>query len=109
MLKIVPDKIEMLREILAQDPQNAFARYGLAMEYAQRDDVADAIAEFDALLAAHPEYVAEYHMAGQTLLRARQAARAAEYLRRGVEQARRAGNTHAESEISALLDEAELA
>ena len=32
------DKIAMLNEILAQDPNNAFARYGLAMEYAGRGE-----------------------------------------------------------------------
>ncbi len=30
------DKIAMLKEILAQNPDDAFARYGLAMEHAIR-------------------------------------------------------------------------
>ena len=36
----------MLSEILSQDPQNAFARYGLAMEYSARDEVENSLNEF---------------------------------------------------------------
>ena len=48
------DKIASLREILEQDPQNAFARYGLAMEFAGRGESQAALAEFDRLLTDHP-------------------------------------------------------
>ena len=44
-------------------------------------------------------------MAGQMLLRNGDAARAQQYLERGLAAARQAGNAHAESEISGLLDE----
>ena len=44
------DKIAALREILALDPKNSFARYGIAMELAGQGDTAAAFAEFDTLL-----------------------------------------------------------
>jgi cytochrome c-type biogenesis protein CcmH/NrfG len=50
------DKVATLQGILDQDPQNAFARYGLAMEYGARGETAEALREFDRLLADHPEY-----------------------------------------------------
>ncbi len=61
--KIHMDKIAGLKEILAMDPGNAFARYGLAMEYVNRGEIEIGLAEFDALLAANPDYTAGYQMA----------------------------------------------
>ncbi|ACO31691.1 MULTISPECIES: hypothetical protein [Acidobacterium] len=101
------DKIAMLTEILTQDPKNAFARYGLAMEYAGQGDAATALTEFDRLLMDHPDYTAGYFMAAQTLAKSEDNARAIVYLRRGLESARRTGNQHAHSEMQAMLDELE--
>ena len=64
------DKIAMLNEILAQNPVDAFARYGLAMEYAGRGETEASLAEFARLLQDHPDYTAGYFMAAQTLAKA---------------------------------------
>ena len=101
------DKIASLKEILAQDPANAFARYGLAMEYVGRGKTDAAMAEFDRLLKDHPEYTAGYFMAAQTLARAGREADAKQRLVDGVACARKAGNGHAVSEMQAMLDEME--
>lgn len=101
------DKLAMLNEILAQDPGNAFARYGLAMEYAGRGETATAIAEFDRLLHEHPDYTAGYHMAAQTLAGSGEEKRAVKYLRLGLECAQRTGNQHAFNEMQSLLAELE--
>ena len=45
------DKIAGLKEILALDPKNAFARYGIAMELANRGEVEAALKEFDVLIS----------------------------------------------------------
>lgn len=99
----------MLNEILTQDPQNAFARYGLAMEYAGRGEIDPALAEFDRLLSAHPDYTAGYFMAAQTLAKADRTEEAKARLTQGIASARRTGNQHALSEMQAMLDELELA
>jgi predicted Zn-dependent protease len=64
------DKIAGLREILALDPKNSFARYGVAMELAGRGETAAALEEFDTLLKDDPDYTAGYFMAAQTLAKA---------------------------------------
>lgn len=102
------DKIASLREILEQDPQNAFARYGLAMEFAGRGESQAALAEFDRLLTDHPEYTAGYFMSAQTLARAGQQAEAKQRLIDGTACARRTGNQHALREMQAMLDEMEM-
>ncbi len=47
------DRIAMLTEILEGNPEDAFARYGLAMEYA-KTDVDRAMQEFQALVLEAP-------------------------------------------------------
>jgi predicted Zn-dependent protease len=99
------DKIAGLKEILNLDPNNAFARYGLAMAYANRGEIETGLAEFDALLAAHPDYTAGYFMAAQTLAKADRVPEAIQRLQGGIASARRTGNTHALSEMQGMLDE----
>jgi predicted Zn-dependent protease len=99
------DKIAGLKEILALDPKNSFARYGIAMELANRGETAAAVSEFDALLANDPDYTAGYFMAAQTLTKDGRTAEAIERLKAGIGCAARSGNSHAMSEMQGMLDE----
>ncbi len=99
------DRMEMLKQILAQNPDDPFARYGLAMEYSKAGDVETALSEFNTLLQIHPEYVAAYQMAAQMLASAERTGEARHMLERGIAAAERAGNQHARSEMETLLAE----
>ena len=99
------DKIVGLREILALDARNSFARYSIAMELAGRGEIEEALKEFDTLLTNDPDYTAGYFMAAQTLANAGRKSEAIERLKAGVSCAARAGNRHALSEMQSMLDE----
>jgi len=99
------DRIARLTEILQQNPNDAFARYGLALEYSNGGQTDRAVEEFGKLLAAHPDYTAGYFMAAQCLARAQRVAEAKRMLVDGIASARRAGNAHAQSEMEAMLAE----
>jgi thioredoxin-like negative regulator of GroEL len=99
------DRITMLNEVLAQNPNDAFARYGLAMEYSTTGKPEQALEEFNKLLAAHPDYAAGYFMAAQTLVREGRTDEAKHMLTDGIGAARRTGNSHAQSEMTALLED----
>lgn len=99
------DRIAALNEILTENPKDAFARYGLAMEYSKQGDFDRALAEFSILLEGHPEYTAGYFMAAQTLVRAERVDDARNMLANGIASARRTGNLHAQSEMEGLLAE----
>jgi predicted Zn-dependent protease len=99
------NRVEMLNEILAENPNDAFARYGLAMEYSNQGELETALAEFDKLLSAHPDYTAGYFMAAQTLVKAARTEEAKRMLIDGIASARRTGNAHAQSEMSGMLAE----
>ena len=99
------DRIAMLREVLAQNPKDTFARYGLAMEYVNQGDTSNALAEFGTLLEANPDYAAGYQMAAQTLMKAGRDDEARIMLQDGIACATRTRNQHARSEMEAMLDE----
>jgi len=99
------ERLAMLNEILSQNPDDAFARYGLAMEYSNSGEVERALQEFAKLLTTHPDYTAGYFMAAQTLSKANRVDEAKKMLVDGISSARRTGNTHAQSEMTAMLDE----
>jgi cytochrome c-type biogenesis protein CcmH/NrfG len=99
------DRIAMLNELLTQDPNNAFARYGLAMEYSNSGELNSAVEEFSKLLSANPDYTAGYFMAAQTLAKAGQTQDAKNMLVDGIACAQRKRDAHAESEMQAMLEE----
>jgi len=101
------DRIALLNEVLSQNPTDAFARYGLAMEYAKAGEVERALEEFGKLLATHPDYTAGYFMAAQTLAKVERIEEAKKMLADGVASAKKTRNAHAQSEMEAMLAELE--
>jgi cytochrome c-type biogenesis protein CcmH/NrfG len=99
------DRIAALNDVLTQNPNDTFARYGLAMEYSKQGDLDRALAEFSILLKANPDYTPGYFMSAQTLVRADRSEDAKTMLADGIASARRTGNLHAQSEMEAMLAE----
>lgn len=95
----------MLTQFLEQNPNDAFARYGLALEYSNQGQIETALQQFEKLLELHPDYTNGYFMAAQTLARAERNEEARAMLQKGLQSAQRTGNRHAHSEMQAMLDE----
>ncbi len=98
------DRIAALKQVLAQNPNDAFARYGLAMEHSKAGDNAAALAEFQNVIQHNPDYVAAYQMAGQMLITAGRIEEARKMFEDGIACAHRTGNQHAASEMQGMLD-----
>ena len=99
------DKIAALSEILAADPANAFARYGLAMEHTAQGNTDLALTEFTTLIQHNPDYVPAYQMSAQTLAKLGRTEEAITRLKEGLSAAQRTNNAHAAGEMQALLDD----
>ena len=76
---------QQLEEMLAQDPNDPFLRYALAMEHLSANDDEAAARGFAELLALDPTYVPAYLQAGKTLGRLGRHQQAAEVFQRGIE------------------------
>jgi len=96
---------QMLEEFVAKTPDDAFSRYGLAMECMNSGDPAAADTHFRALLERNADYVPAYLMYAQLLTRESRTAEARQILSNGIAAAVRKGNQHARSELEALLTE----
>jgi predicted Zn-dependent protease len=99
------NRLEMLKEHLAEYPNDPFGRYGLAMEYANSGENETALSEFATLLMDNPDYTAGYFMAAQTLAKVGKTEEAREMLTRGIVSAERTNNAHAKSEMEGMLAE----
>jgi len=99
------DKIAMLTEILTANPGDAFARYGLAMAYAAEGKSEDALREFVETTERNPDYVPAYQMSAQELLKLGRGDEAKARLQAGLGACERTGNSHAASEMGAMLEE----
>ena len=98
-------RMAQLEAMLADDPTDAFLRYGLAMEHAGQGDDAAAVAVLRDLIALNPDppYVPAYLQAGQALMRLDREADAAAMLRAGIAAAKTTGNDHARGEMEGFL------
>ena len=96
------NKIAALSDILQLDPSNAFARYGLAMEYLSQGNTDSALTEFSTLIQHNPDYVPGYQMSAQTLAKLGRTEEALDRLHNGIAAANRTGNQHALAEMDAL-------
>jgi tetratricopeptide (TPR) repeat protein len=99
------DRVALLNEVLSQNPNDAFARYGLAMEYSNTGKIELGLEEFGKLLTAHPDYTPGYFMAAQTLAKADRVGEAKKMLIDGIDSAKRTNNGYAQAEMEAMLEE----
>jgi cytochrome c-type biogenesis protein CcmH/NrfG len=99
------DKLALLNQILTQNPTDAFARYGLAMELVSQSRIEDGLTEFARCIADNPDYVPAYQMSAQTLAAHGQTEAAIVRLHEGIAAANRTHNQHALAEMEAMRED----
>jgi len=100
----VNKRLALLESITASGSADAFAWYGLGMEYRRAGRTSDALDTFGKLRSLHPAYLPVYLMAGQTLLDAQRPAEAREWIEAGIALARSQNASHALGELESALD-----
>jgi predicted Zn-dependent protease len=100
---------QQIEEMLKNDPNDEFLRYGLAMEHLNAGEAETAIRQLRDLIALNPAkpYVPAFQIAAQVLLKLGRAGEAIPLLRDGVAAAQKQGNDHAAGEMQVLLDSVE--
>jgi thioredoxin-like negative regulator of GroEL len=96
---------QMLEEFVARKPEDAFSRYGLAMECMNAGDSSAADEHFRALLRQNADYVPAYLMYAQMLARESRSVEARKILSTGIAEALKKNDQHARSELEKLLGE----
>jgi tetratricopeptide (TPR) repeat protein len=98
------NRLDMLKQMLEQDPHNSFARYGLAMEYANTGALEQAVSEFENLIRQDGSYSAAYFHAGQALEKLGRIEQARSVYEKGIEVTTRKGDAHTRAEIEAAMN-----
>ena len=99
------DRIASLRALIAKAPQDPFPRYGLAMELKSRGEIEASATAFDELIAAFPDYVPSYLMAGGVASQLGRKDQARVLFTRGIDVATQRGDSHARGELQSALAE----
>jgi len=99
------DRLSQMLQFLEQDPNDSFARYAVALEYASRKHHGEAIATLLELRQRDPQYVALYYQLGGLYAQAEQIANAEEAYRTGITVALLQNDRHTAAELEAALDE----
>jgi len=94
---------QKLEEFLALHPEDAFSRYGLALDCFRQGDLPAADMHFQTLLQNNPDYVPAYQMYAQMLAKSDRVEDARSVLTKGMAVATRQGNQHASSEMESHL------
>lgn len=89
--------------MLAEEPNDSFLRYSLAMELAKEGQHDRSLQLLRGLMADQPPHVPSFFMAGQQLAGLGRVEEARAVLRAGIEEARSQGDSHAAAEMSEFL------
>ncbi|NND97667.1 MAG: hypothetical protein HKN47_10105 [Pirellulaceae bacterium] len=94
---------EKIEAMLTDDPTDTFLRYSLAMELRSAGEHDESIQKLTELTQDAPPYVPAFFMAAQQLVDLDRVDQAREFLRFGIDEARKQGDGHAAAEMSELL------
>ena len=101
------DRIEKLLEYMKTADKDSFLQHALALEYIKIGEDEAARNIFNELLLREPTYVGSYYHLGKLLERVGDFDKAIRIYRRGMEEARRAGDNHSYNELQGALEDIE--
>lgn len=101
------NRIEKLLEYMETADKDSFLQHALALEYIKIGEDEKARALFNELLLREPTYVGSYYHLGKLLERVGDFDKAIRIYKRGMEEAKKAGDHHANSELQGALEEIE--
>ena len=100
-------RIEKLLEYMKTAEKDSFLQHALALEYIKIGEDEEARNLFNELLLREPTYIGSYYHLGKLLERAGNFDKAIRIYKRGMEEARRAGDNHTYNELQGALEDIE--
>lgn len=98
-------RIENLKEMLAVDPQDSFARYALGLEFMGSKEFEAAKDIFEELRTLDPNYAATYYQLGKVYEQLGDENSARKIYEKGIYVARSQNDMHTKSELEQALNE----
>lgn len=93
------DRLDELKKLLADDPDDAFLHYALGLEYVKAGDTAMALEMFEILLHEHPGYLPVYYQAAHLYLENNDRMEAEKTFEKGISLAKKLGDNKTYQEL----------
>ncbi len=100
-------RIEKLLEFMKTSGKDSFLQHALALEYIKVGDDDEARKLFNEILLREPTYIGSYYHLAKLLERVGDFDRAIKVYRRGMEEAKKAGDNHSYNELQMALEDIE--
>jgi Tfp pilus assembly protein PilF len=81
---MIPQRLQLLKDLLEKEPTDSFLNYALALEYAKENNLTKAIELIEQIVQKDEQYLASYYQLGQLYEQQNQAQKALEYYKKGV-------------------------
>src|SRR5438046_6019883 len=101
------DRIEKLLEFIKANGKDSFLQHALALEYIKIGNDEEARKLFNEILLREPSYIGSYYHLGKLLERVGDFDRAIRVYKRGMEEAKKAGDDHTYGELMGALEDIE--
>lgn len=98
-------RIENLKQMLAVDPQDTFARYALGLEYMGMQEYEIAREMFGEIIVLDPNYQAVYYQLGKVYEQLGEETEARKVYEKGIYVAASKGDMHTKSELEQALND----
>lgn len=99
------DRIEKIKDLLKETPADSFLQHALALEYIKLGNDEEARKLFEAILDREPGYVGSYYHLAKLLERNGDNDGAIKVYERGMEEAKKAGDSKALGELRGAYEE----
>ena len=102
------DRIEKIKLMLIENPDDSFLQHALALEYIKLGNDSEAKLLFENVLKKEPSYIGSYYHLAKLLERIGDTAEAIKVYETGMEEAKKAGDNHSLSELRSAFEELSL-
>ena len=100
-------RIQKLLEFMKTSGKDSFLQHALALEYIKIDNDEEARKLFNEILLREPSYIGSYYHLGKLLERVANFDKAILIYKRGMEEAKKAGDNHTYNELLGALEDLE--
>jgi predicted Zn-dependent protease len=99
------DRIETIKHLLTENPNDIFLNYALAMEYMSLSDWNSSIDQLEWIRSKHPDYLALYYQLAHVYEKLNNSNMAIEVYEQGIELAIKLSDKKTQLELKSALEE----
>lgn len=98
-------RIEQLKQILAADPGDTFAKYAMGLEFVSLNELDNAVNIFNEIVTLDPNYVAVYYQLGKAYELLGDDMNAKKFYEKGIYVASSQNDDHTKAELEQALND----